>query len=586
MLPDRLTKDQLFDPSGDPAWRTLLAHTARFEDFLDQDDAKTVERCAAAESLRHDLIEAARRLRVDRPGLVITREHERWFTESILVWQAYRDTASAPLIDTVGTQTAHRFALDLEDDDAVAERLEDALKMVFGWREDELREMKDKLVFLTSNLRLKHAIVDAIIARVGHTPTPGEVHDLGEEVFGSLPTRPGDFDLVVTRSAFFFCIPFDSNGPLLSDLDHRPQAEQAAVRGFVDGVNTAAMSAKHVRFPAFGFFEPNCVSEDLLQYIERHLNALGMEVQRKVLADTLATMVTILPTQKLDMYLVHDIWGHGWQESLCEFEWIFERLVDNAHAVTPFDGVESIPALTAGFVSSDVDGTRFVPAPFLAAVDADLRTRIEAGINGIMAECLADLSEYKFIVEEDPDGHLMPTSSLLRKAAVKLDFTLLDTQMNQKSWSRPYRVLLGRASARNELRADLTRQGCAEEGLDEAISEAREMLEAHFNSAFVKHFNVVDEEGDALATSVGQRVFVAMCLLAAGIEDFADDRVRTRGQHGPQWESPSTSIDLLMLSLGWFFDQDRRGHIWQMDRLLDHVIRPLLVRLEAALVSP
>ena len=583
MHQNMLNAEALFDRRGDPRWRPLLAHAAAFQRFLDEKGPKTPARRAAAEAHRVAHIDDARALRSDRPVLTITRDHERWLTEAVLVWLAYRETASAPLIDTVGTKAVYKFGPDLSDSDAVDAHLKAALRDVFGWSDDEFGEIEKRLSFMSSNLRLKHAIIDAIIAHVGTTPSAPEVHAFAEQVFGPLPTRVGDFDLVVTRAAFFLCIPFDVDGPVIDDLDARPTTERDAVVALVKGINQAAMSMKHVRFPAFGFFDPACVSPQLLEIIESSLGAGGISAPREVIVETLATMVTILPTQKLDMYLIHDIWGHGWQESLCEFEWIYERLVINAHRMAPFDGAETLPAVAAGFVAGP-KGTVVDREALLREVDGDLRARIEVGVNGVVAECLADLAEYKFIVEEDPEGHLMPSSSMLRGAAVKIDFTLQDTHLSQSAWSRPYRKLLSREAAQAELRSDLLRMGHAEAGLDEAIDQVRALLEEVYGSAFVRGFPEVEIQGAGpLEVTVAQRVFVAMTLLAAAIEDFAADRIVRRAESGPQWENPTTSIDLLMLAIGWFFDNDRRAHIWQLDQLLVDVIRPLLARLEAAL---
>lgn len=41
---------------------------------------------------------------------------------------------------------------------------------------------------------------------------------------------------------------------------------------------------------------------------------------------TSCTMVTVLPTAEVDKCLVRDVWGHGWQETWCEFEWIYREL--------------------------------------------------------------------------------------------------------------------------------------------------------------------------------------------------------------------------------------------------------------------
>ena len=128
---DFLSPACIFRSAGDPSWRPFLEAAARFEAFLDGGPTKTPENKATAETHRVALIDAARRLRRNQPHLEITRLHERWFTEAVLVWLAYRDTASAPLIDTVGSEAAYAFALDLADAEDVGDTL---LQSVRGQR--------------------------------------------------------------------------------------------------------------------------------------------------------------------------------------------------------------------------------------------------------------------------------------------------------------------------------------------------------------------------------------------------------------------------------------------------------------------
>ena len=37
---------------------------------------------------------------------------------------------------------------------------------------------------------------------------------------------------------------------------------------------------------------------------------------------------------------------------------------------------------------------------------------------------------------------------------------------------------------------------------------------------------------------------------------------------GPRWHWPRASIDLLVLALGWFYEQDRSVNFWHLDELL------------------
>ena len=44
------------------------------------------------------------------------------------------------------------------------------------------------------------------------------------------------------------------------------------------------------------------------------------------LLSELASMVTILPLGEIDKYLVHDVWGHGWQAALLGFSSMYRGI--------------------------------------------------------------------------------------------------------------------------------------------------------------------------------------------------------------------------------------------------------------------
>jgi hypothetical protein len=47
--------------------------------------------------------------------------------------------------------------------------------------------------------------------------------------------------------------------------------------------------------------------------------------------------------------------------------------------------------------------------------------------------------------------------------------------------------------------------------------------------------------------------------------------------------SPCSSIDLIVVLLGWFFEQDRAVHFWHADELLRSELPPALERFQQAL---
>jgi hypothetical protein len=82
---------------------------------------------------------------------------------------------------------------------------------------------------------------------------------------------------------------------------------------------------------------------------------------------------------------------------------------------------------------------------------------------------------------------------------------------------------------------------------------------------------------------------LGMVGLQAALVDFLDraearcgDPV-ARQAEGTLWRCPSACLDLLVLLLGTFYEQDRRLFFWHLDELLRDELGPTLARFEAAL---
>src|SRR6185436_16725759 len=148
------------------------------------------------------------------------------------------------------------------------------------------------------------------------------------DLYGPLPWRPGDVDVVISATAVFLCLPYDGLNLTCADFGDRPEPERERISAFLKRVQDDMVSLKGVRFPSFGFFDPAQVSPALLnRLVEGFRDEPRVEgIDPAEVMEALKSMVTLLPLAEIDKYLVHDVWGHGWQEALCEFEWTFARM--------------------------------------------------------------------------------------------------------------------------------------------------------------------------------------------------------------------------------------------------------------------
>ncbi|MCG8422751.1 MAG: hypothetical protein MJE77_32960 [Proteobacteria bacterium] len=619
-----LSDDRLFSGSLPASWQHVVDLISEFDTLASNkpgnagkvaDRRVTEARRQRAAILRERIIDEARKCHEHAPARLRTgsAEHKRWFTEAALLWLFFAESCGKVRLDTLGSETLGRFPVDLDPDDEVRGQVRAALCRAFGWSRHQLGEIEDRQQHLISNLRVKGAIT-AELCRIigaptrgvaagaaGHSAVLAQVAQLMSRVYGGsddLIWRPGDVDLVITTTSIFFCLPILHGKLSTADYPARKAGERRAVERFIERMQKASMSAKNVRFPAFGLFDRDAVDAGLLRQLTVAVRRTpGLErVDDRVVAQSFATMVVLIPSSEAEKYLIHDSWGHGWQESLCEFEWLFHDFDElgeplSAAALAPAFGVEG--------------GKTVVEAKKLLSIaQDDLRRRITIGLNLVVAECLADLMEHKFSRYREA----LPTSSLLPEAPLKMDLSLIDCKRIRRLWSRPYRRLAENSEARRALADQLSQQGVDAIGLHQAIAAAVQYIVDNLGSvlslgeseagAGQAHAGVIGggPAGEARAqeqtipVDIVQRIVLGVATFDAALDRFLvrgderySDMCARRGPDIPRWRCPAACIDLVVLVLAWFYEQDRSVNIWHLDELLENELWPSLVAFERAL---
>jgi hypothetical protein len=581
-----LAAASLFDPTLPAAWAGILDALADLEAIGHATDGPEAERHAAAHAIHERLMRDAALLLEPAEAAADEGAHRRWFAEAVLLWMRLGKTSSPPLVDTLGARALHDFPVDLPlADEEALRRIRAGLASAFDWPEGELDQIERSVEHLTSNLGLKHRIAQALGALACERDwlSPAGRVEWMRAFYGPLPFRPGDVDVVMTSTTLFFCIPFQGTELGVPGCEERSEAERKATSEFLTRLSSAN-TAETKRFPAFGHFAVDALDEPLIGKL-----AHATECRVDVVRDTLATMVSILPTSLVEQYLVHDAWGHTWQEALNEFEWEYAALPNvDAPLASPSAaalGDPHAPVLASAFVPQS-GRTELDEAALLRFAEADLRDRIQVATSAAFSEMLADAMESKYTLAQ-PD-HPLPTSSLLPSRALKLDLTIGDLRRQLLRWTKPYRELVA-DTPDNPARAHLVASlhgSCSlpEPGLPQAVERAAKGMWHAFAPAFdgtlrAEPAAATDPAG-AIRSSVLRRLLLQFVLVAAQFEHVL--RMYACSTE-PVWRDPATSPDFFAIAMARFYEHDRGRNFWQLDDTVRAEFQGSCARLKAAL---
>jgi hypothetical protein len=604
---DRLSDAALFDREVPAGWRPLLEGLSQLEALLDEDGPPgDPGRRARAGAILEGLLKEAGRLHGKSPRQLHARSpnHALWFTEAVLLWPHFAEAGGRILVDSHDSPTLRRFQPDLRAGDAERAALATALRRTFGWNEHELARLQATVRARISNLRIKQAITARLVRELraptppggtpaGTTPAPRppdlpqKILKLFQRLYGPLPFRPGDLQLTMTSTALIFGLPFEKTTFLRPDFPGRPALERTAINLFLEKVDKHKNSFDSLRFPGFGLYERAEVDPALIDVLTAAVaREPGFEsVRPQVVAETLATMVTLIPSQHAEMFLVHDLWGHGWEESLCDFEWSYARLIELREPIHPQSGTrfggQAELCLRQAFVPAP-GGVRLDREMLLEVVRADLRGRIRVALNVVVAEALADLVEHRYVRRRAADDPPLPGTSLYPEAPLKTDLSMRDTQTLLKAATRPYRRLIEDESEGRRLVQELAAEGLAAEGLAAAVAEAVQVIAAELQPVFDTRMSAPLEGGATLTVNLAQRVMLGMVSLTEAAGRFLNEADAACASLAVEhrWRCPRACIDLLVLLLGWFYEQDREIFFWHLDELLREELLPTLLRFE------
>ena len=485
-------------------------------------------------------------------------------------------------LDTAGSKIFTLFTPDAPTSLDLREKLKSALQQAFNLDSETVDRLNRDLSIRVRPLHHRHQIMKSLETRfnlVSDNPKlDADTLQLFRSLYPGAPFEVGEVKLVKTSSALYFCLPTEPiEKPQKSQQNagnNTPQHHKAHYEKFLRKIWEVEPFA---HFPVFGTFN----AEDLDLTLRQEIVA-DTELPLELITSTLTRMIGVLPLAELDKYLIHDTWGHQWQESLLDFEvpytalTLFQRPLSLTETASVF-GRQTSFADT--FVKTDVGTIELDPVKLQQFIDAELYERKIIAFTPILAELLADVVEYKFLELYPEQEHLLPSSSLLKAFPSKLDLTLADLRTCFVHAAEVFQNWVTSASTQQDLHAeicaklDIPNDASKHEEVSQILRSAVELCKAQLHTFYQPEWSWEQTEDGYLKLNAFS--FAGLNFLRIHTALIQTYKVLSK------IETPYHFKDILVLAMGTFFEKNPQQHIWQLDSFLTEAFLPRWEKLNA-----
>jgi hypothetical protein len=387
------------------------------------------------------------------------------------------------VLDTAGSRTLAVYEADYygsaEHVQGVYQRLRDGL----GLSEADLADLAAVVDRDLADARRMQAVVQALREEfrleADQPDLRDRIHRFFQAFFPGVPVAADEVDLIVTGTLVFLCLPFEGTDLTTPRFAALSPDQQAPIRAFLED-NRRFTQERFGRFPAFGLCGARRVPPELVARLAERAALGPAQMERE-----LGRLVTILPTAEVDKYVVHDVWGHGWQASMLGFEEMYERMarfadplaLDEAAAISTRPTFRSCFRGAGDDLALDEDCLR----EFIAA---ELAERLPVALSAALAEMMADVAEFKVIALDPAQAATMPSSSLFKIFPSKLDLTMQDLPFYFNQATKVFRLWAASAKRRQRTVDELVRAGADAQAAARAVAQAARVWEGLASDRF------------------------------------------------------------------------------------------------------
>jgi hypothetical protein len=583
-MPSVLTDSNLCELYVPAAWQEVLEE---LEAFVELEAQIRHDPQHAAADVRARLIQCHDRL-VERSAVLLEPQVMadlpadalvRLFARAVLLVVHVKQciVAEGDVLDTAGSRTLPLYEADFYGDAEKLHLLHERLIERLGLSAAALREIEAQIDRDLEDAQRKQAVVRALREEfglwAGAENLPRQVHRLFDALYPGVPLVEDEVRLIITSTLVFFCLPFEGQELTTRRFQSLPAEEQRPIREFLERVNKFTQ-ARFANFPAFGFLTPDQLDRGLADRLAARTGLPSETVARE-----LAQAVTILPLDKLEMYVVHDVWGHGWQASMLSFERMYERM---ARYADPLElGERAVSAQGGGLAFGDCFVYRnklleLDEPRFRRFVAGELAERLTVALSAVLAELVADVAEFKLLALDPAHRALLPSTSVLELYPSKLDLSLQDVPFYFGQATKVFRLWSKSAARRRATCEALVRRGADPADARAAVERAAEIWEELAETDYAPQL-YWEPASDG---RVHVNVFTRVALNFLGIHRATLEAYRHLDDLTPASLPLKSYRDLLILGAAVFFEADPPRNLWRVDEFLALHFIPLCRQLD------
>ncbi|MDZ4784344.1 MAG: hypothetical protein SGJ19_29205 [Planctomycetia bacterium] len=578
-MPARLTDTHLADPCVPSAWRGVLEDLRAFLDC--ETRLRALERPSeAAEQAEltalHDrlvagsggLLEPAAIDEPDSPDL------RRLLLRSVLALVHLKQVvvADQPVLDTAGSRTLPLFEADFFGDASQVAEFIARAQQLLALSDEDVRRESTELGRDMQDARRKQALVRAMRDEFNLWPNSDRLREgivgLFQAIYPDAPVPPEDIEVVVTSTLVFFCLPLSEDHESLTSERFRqlPPDRQATVREFLAHQKRFSQE-RFASFPAFGHVASEQLDRALL---ERLAARTGADIA--TILQELPRLVTVLPQDQIEKYLIHDVWGHGWQASMLRFDNLYDALARFADPLTLNEAAETAFVhelrLKDCFVGAG-DRLQLDAERFRAFAIAEVCQRLPVALSAVLAEMLADVAEFKFLAEHPDRAPWLPSSSRLWTYPAMLDLTLADVPFYFGQATKVFRLWSKQPGRQGKVVDELVQGGATPEAAARAVVQAVAIWSELETDYFAPELRWSDD-GDQLRVNAYTRVL----LNFVGVHRTLLETYQQLSAVSMRGLPLKSFRDLLVLSASVFFEANPARNLWRVDEFLALALLP------------
>ena len=500
------------------------------------------------------------------------------FARSILVLMRLNECVAADskeVLDTAGSRTLSDFSSDFVASRQDCERLLAALRSFPELSDETLDHLRHEVDVDAQDADRKRRVVRAIRNEFELWPDAPNLRENIHRFFSACYPDTGiqadEVELIITGCMIFFCLPFYGTEFQTDRFRDAPEEEQSPVRRFLE--RAAKFSQwQFAHFPVFGFLRGEDLSDDLL---DRLSSRSGLP--KDALCREISRLTAIIPLREIDKYVVHDVWGHGWQASMLRLDGLYEQLARFARPLTLDETARGAAGekmrLTDCFIGRG-DRLRLDDSSFRQFITWKITGRLPVAMTPVLAEVIADIAEFKFVDLRPDKADSLLSSSLLRLFPSKLDLIMIDVPFYFSQATKVFRLWANRPKRQQRLVDELVQDGATPEAaraaVDQAVGIWNEMAEGIFAPQMKWHV----EHGQLHVNVMARLALNFLGIHRAKLRAY--QWIRSADTHSLPLKS---FRDLMLICAAVYFENDPPKHLWRVDEFVTLRITPLCEQL-------